>query len=76
MHRVLVVLAAGSLILSTGLAFAKERRPHAEPVAHAAIAARQQPAIDPNSDYAKNRAALDQGFAPVNTSTLGRGFNR
>lgn len=75
MHRVLVVLAAGSLILSTGLAFAQGRRPHSGPVAHAAITA-QQPAVDPNSDYAKNRAALDQGFAPVNTSTLGRGFNR
>ena len=76
MHRVLVVLAAGSLILSTGLAFAQGRRPHSEPVAHAAMTAQQQPIVDPNSDYAKNKAALDQGFAPVNTSTLGRGFNR
>ena len=76
MNRVLVVLAAGGLILSTGLAFAQGRRPHAEPVAHAAVTAQQQPTIDPNSDYAKTRAALDQGFAPVNTSNYGRSSSR
>ena len=76
MYRVLLVLAAGGLLLSAGLASARDSRP---PLAARAARAETQsprPAVDPNSTYAKAQAAIAQGFAPIDTDRLGRGFNR
>ena len=75
MHRALIVLAAGSLVLSTGLAFAQGgRAPLASRTARIDLRHEAAP-VDPNSAYARSQAAVAQGFAPIDTDRLGRGFN-
>jgi hypothetical protein len=78
MHRVFIVLLAGALVLGTGSAFAQSRGSSAgaRPAMPRVSTAAPAPAVDPNSDFAKRQAAIAQGFAPIDTSALTRGFTR
>jgi len=74
--RLAIAAVVGGLIFSTGFAFAQTTRTTpAQQSAAARIRAQAAP-IDPNSYLAKSQAATSQGFAPIDTSLLGRSSNR
>lgn len=76
MHLAAAILVGG-LAYGSGQAFAQHggRTPMGAMVAQAQSQP-VRPAVDPNSSLARSRAALSQGFAPINTDSLSRGFNR
>ena len=72
-----IILAIAAAAVTTAPAFAaSSRASRTEPAAMRADSRPAAPVADANSVLAKRQAEIAQGFAPIDTENLTRGFTR